>query len=140
MDQTMDSSNDANMWLKDTLKELNIFKYIDTFQVGTLDYSDSFQKQQNGGQPFFLPMFPHLLQEKFSIRKNYDILSKQVFFQLFRQDILDLKKQNTMVQNDNIKFDKVQIKFCLMDDILHYYEEGRDKQFKWQQEAFTEWT
>jgi hypothetical protein len=45
----MDSTNDANMWLKDTLKELNIFKYIDTFQVGTLDYSDSFQKQQNGG-------------------------------------------------------------------------------------------
>jgi hypothetical protein len=45
-----------------------------------------------------------------------------------------------MVDNDAIKFDKVQIKFCLMDDILHYYEEGRDKQFKWQNEAFQEWT
>jgi hypothetical protein len=43
-----EQQSEANIWLKDTLKELNIFKYIDTFQVGTLDYSDSFQTQKNG--------------------------------------------------------------------------------------------
>jgi hypothetical protein len=44
------------------------------------------------GELFLEQVGEHGQKEKFSIRKNYDILSKQVFFQLFRQDILDLKK------------------------------------------------